>query len=514
MKKKRKTKEWVNDSKVHKWEFAVIVAIGMLLAAFYLYTDMIHTSAGGFRLLNCIKEKQFSMFYYSAYIGMRGGEEQIIQGGSYDFILYMVFAIYNIPLWIWEKITGFSFMQFIVTREYIEGIVWVFAAISSYLLYKIGTSCGLDKEESKWGAILYLTSGIFFFAEVVIGGYDIVSVAFTLLGIYCYLEKKNKGFVLAFAIAIAMKMFALWLFIPLVLLKEKRIWRILIYGLEGISGIAIPKLYFTIASHRHLVNQAIEQAQAAGQQVEQAAIEQTTGYATNELIASAEGIINDALFPKDRFAEYTFLSLNYLPLVFVGMFAVWIFCFLYKKEMEKRNIIYLCAVVMSIFTLTVKLHPQWAIIVVPYLILLIMFYPERMRDNLLLEGVFAVGFVLNKAIIYRWTCNLNMIDNMFWPQHEFSFGSPEDVAMDYGLSYYLGRISDATSISLDNISYLFKAAAVVGLVMLLIYNRPGRKNGEEGQVSYGERRKYVYTRFVISCLIGMLPMVGLIQYLM
>lgn len=514
MKKKRKTKEWVNDSKVHKWEFAVAVIIGMILAAFYLYTDMLHTSAGGYRLLNCIKDGHLSIFYYSTYAGMRGGEEQVVTGGAYDFLLYFVFMLYNFPLWIWEKITGLSFMQFIVTREYIKGIVWVFAAISAYLLYKIGRTCGLDKEEAKWGAILYLTSGIFFFTEVVIGGYDIISVTFTLLGIYCYLEKKNKGFVLAFAIAIAMKMFALWLFIPLVLLKEKRIWRILAYGLEGISGIAIPKLYFIIASHRYMVNQAIEKAQAAGEQVEQAVIEQTTGYASNELISSAENIVNDALFPKDRFAEYTFLSLNYLPLVFVGMFAVWIFCFLYKKEMEKRNIIYLCAVVMSIFILTVKLHPQWAIIGVPYLILLIMFHPERMRDNLLLEGVFAIGYVLNKAIVYRWTSNLNMIDNMFWPQHEFSFGSPEDAAMDYGLSYYLGRISDATSISLDNISYLFKAAAVVGLVMLLIYNRPGRKNGEEGQVSYGERRKYVYTRFVISCLIGMLPMVGLIQYLM
>lgn len=513
MKRQDKVREWLQSSKVYKVEIGIVVAIGMILAAFYLYTDMLHTSAGGYRLLNCIKDGHLSIFYYSTYAGMRGGEEQVVTGGAYDFLLYLVFMIYNLPLWIWEKLTGLSFMQFIVTREYIKGIVWVFAAISAYLLYKLAMSCGLNKEEAKWGVILYLTSGIFFFTEVVIGGYDIISVTFTLLGIYCYLEKKDKGFVLAFAIAIAMKMFALWLFIPLVLLKEKRIWKIFVYGLEGISCIVIPKLYFIIASHRYLVNQAVEQAQAAGQQVEQAVIEQTTGYASNELIASAENIINDALFPKDRFAEYTFVSLNYLPLVFVGMFAVWIFCFLYKKEMEKRNVIYLCAVVMSIFVLTVKLHPQWAIIIVPYLILIIMFHSERMRDNFLLEGVFVIGYVLNKAIIYRWTCNLNMIDNMFWPQHEFSFGSTETTAMDYGLSYYLGRVSDVTSISLDNISYLFKAAAVVGLVMFLIYNRPGRKNGQEGQGNYCERRKYVYTRFAISCLIGMLPMVGLIQYL-
>lgn len=513
MKRQGKVREWLRDSKVHKVEIGIVVAVGMILAAFYLYTDMLHTSAGGFRLLNSIVEKNFPMFYHTAYVGMRGGEEQVIMGGSYDFLLYVIFALYNAPLWIWEKVSGLSFMQYLLTREYIKGIVWVFAAASSYMLYKIEMSCGLEKEESKWGAILYLSSGIFFFAEVIIGGYDIISVAFTLLGIYCYLEKKNKGFVLAFAIAIAMKMFALWIFIPLVLLKEKRIWRIILYLLEGISGIVIPKVYFVIASHRYLVKQTMEQAEAAGQLVEQKVVEQTTGYASNEVIASAEGIINDALFPKDRFAEYTFLSLDYLPLVFVGMFAVWIFCFLYKKEMEKRNVIYLCGVVMSIFVLTVKLHPQWVIIAVPYLILIIMFHPERMRDNLWLEGIFTAGYVLNKAIIYKWTCNLNMVQNMFWPQHDFSFASEEVSAADYGLSYYLGKISDKTSISLDNISYLFKAAAVVGLVMLLVYNWPGRKKEEAAQTDYFERRKWVYTRFAISCIIGMMPMVGLIQYL-
>lgn len=513
MKRQGKVRTWLQDSKVHKVEIGIVVAIGMILAAFYLYTDMVYTSAGAFRLLDSIVNKEFSMFYYTAYRGMQGGEEQVIMGGSYDFLLYVVFTLYNFPLWIWEKLTDLSFLQFVLTREYIKGIVWVFAAASSYMLYKIGVCCGLEKEESKWGAILYLSSGIFFFAEVVIGGYDIISVAFTLLGIYCYLEKKNKGFVLAFAVAIAMKMFALWIFIPLVLLKEKRIWRIVLYALEGISGIAIPKIYFMVASHKHMVKSALEQAAAAGQQVEQQVIEQTTGYASNELISSAEGIVNDALFPKDRFAEYTFISLDYLPLVFVGMFAIWIFCFLYKKEMEKRNVIYLCGAVMSIFVLTVKLHPQWVIIVVPYLILIILFHPERMKDNLWMEGIFTAGYVLNKAIIYKWTCNLNMVQNMFWPQHEFSFGSEEASASDYGLSHYLSRISDKTAISLDNISYLFKAAAVVGLVMLLVYNWPGRKTEEAVQTDYFERRKWVYTRFAISCIIGMLPMVGLIQYL-
>lgn len=509
---------YLNHRKPHRIEWILVVLAGIILGSFYLYTDIADTTACGVKMWNALTQGRFSMFYYEEYYGAAGSILEYAIGGSYDFALYLVFAIYDFPLWMWEKVTGFSFTQFPLTREYIKGIIWIFAGISAYMIYKIALLCDMDKEEAKWCPFLFMSSAIFFYTEVIMSGYDILSVAFTLLGIYFYMKRNNKGFVLSFAVAIAMKMFAVWIFIPLVLLKEKRIWRIIVYGIESVSVIAIPKIYFALASHQYMIKRAVDEAFRAGGQeqaeIVAATVSETTGYATNEIIAQAQIIINDALFPEGRFVEYTYLSMDAIPLVFVGMFALWLFCYLYKKEVSNRNIVYMCAVAMSIFILTVKIHPQWAIILMPYVALIIMFHPDRMKDSLILEGVFAVGYALNKAITYYWTCGLNMIEQMTMPQHTFSYGSSEIPSAQYGFYYYISRLSERIGISVTNIGYIFKAAAVAGLIMLLFWNYPGRKqDGPVTEVNYQERRKWLFGRFVISCMVGMLPMVGLVVYL-
>lgn len=511
---KEKMEMYLNHAKPHKIEWILVILVGVMLSAFYLYPDMTFTSSCGVKFWNCIVNGTFPNFYSEGYWGATGSILEFSMGGSYDFALYLIFALYDFPLWIWEKITGFSFMQFVLTREYIKGIVWIFSGISAYLIYKIAQVCDVKKEEAKWAAFLFLSSAVFFYTEVVIGGYDTISVAFTLLGIYGYLTDNNKCFVASFSMAIAMKMFAVWLFIPLVLVKEKRIWRILLYGLEGLCVIAIPKIYFTIASHRFMINRALDAARQKGQTVDINEIAEAIGSSNNGIIDHAEATVNEALFPDGRMLEYTFISMNALPLVFVGMFALWAFCYLYKRKMSKREVIYLCALTMSIFVLTVKIHPQWGIILMPYLALLIMFHPKRMKDNLILEGMFAVGYVLNKALAYYWTCNLSMIENMTKPQHSFSYSSPDVSGSDYGFSYYIAGISEKIGISAVNISYMFKAAAVTGLIMLLIWNFPGRKwEASNESIDYKCRRVWLFTRFIVSCAIGMLPMLGVAVYL-
>lgn len=516
---KVKRRNFFNHKKPHRIEWIFAVLVGMILGSFYLYTDIADTSACGIKLWNALFNGRFPLYYYEAYVGIENSVLELSMGGSYDFALYLVFAIYNFPLWIWEKITGFSFLQFVITREYIKGIIWVFSGISAFLLYKIAQLCGVEKDEAGWCPFLFMTSAVFFYTEVITSGYDIISVAFTLLGIYAFMKKNDRGFILSFAVAIAMKMFAVWIFIPLVLLKEKRIWRIFLYGIESISVIAIPKIYFAVASHRYIIRREVNQALLTGgqEQAEKvaAAVSETAGYATNGIIAQAESIINDALFPEGRFLEYTFLSANALPLIFLGMFILWIWCYLNKRELNNRKIIYLCAVAMSIFVLTVKIHPYWAIVLIPYLILIITFHPERMKDNLLLEGIFSVGYILNKAITYYWTCGLNLIEQMTMPQHKFSLASAEISSAEYGFYYYICRLSERVGISVANIGYIFKAASVAGLVMFLVWNFPGRRTEVQliTEVHYGERRKWLAGRFVISCMVGMLPMLGLAVYL-
>lgn len=514
---KEKWRIFLNTKKPHRIELLLVILAGVLLNLCYLYTDIADATAFGVRFWTSLFGGKFPMLYWDGYYGAKGSVLELSMGGSYDFAFYLIFAIYDFPLWVWEKLSGFSFTQFIITREYIKGIVWIFSSISAYLLYKVARECDVDEEIARWCPLLFFSSSIFFYTEVVIGGMDVLSVTFTLLGLYFYLKGNNKGFVAFFAVAAAMKMFALWIFIPLVLLKEKRIWRILVYGIESISVIAIPKIYFAVASHRFMGREAVERALQAGETIENAEmLADNAGYATNEIIASASGILNDALFPKDRFLEYTFISMDALPLVFVGMFMIWLFCYIYKGEATKRQIIYLCTLTMSVFILTVKIHPYWGIILVPYLILTLVLHPQRLKENLILEGVLSIGYILNKAVTYPWTCNLNIIENMTMPQHTFSYGDDGLLGGNCGFSYYITRLSEKISINATNIGYIFKAASVAGLIMFLIWNYSGRREstifvGEK--INYMEWRKWLFVRFVGSCFVGMMPMLGIIVHL-
>ena len=487
IKKKKDNLMNIKESKnVHKAEWILVIAVGLFLSTFYLYGDIAHTTGCGIKVWDCLFEGKLSMFYSVSYTGLPGTFLEETGGGDYDFAMYVIFALYNFPLWIWEKLSGYSFLEFYATRLYSKGIVWIFSAISAYLIYKLALECELKKEEAKWASFLFYSSAIFFMAVVVVSGYDIISVAFTLLGVYGYMKRNNKCFILSFAMAVALKMFALWIFIPLVLLREKKVWKVLLYGLAVISVLAIPKIYF-----------------AGG--------ERAIG-----VIAQADWIVNGALFPcmESGTADLTYLSMEHLPLMFVGMFSVWLFSYFNKKEWKNREVIYLCAVVMAIFVLTVKVHPQWGILLLPYIVLIIIFHPQRMRENLILEGVFSVGFVLNKAIGYYWTCNLNLIGNMMAPRHRFSFADDNLCANDYGLSYYISKLSEKVGIWESNIMKVFGAAVVVGLIYFLILNYPGRKeSGEAVLHNYAQRRKWLLARFAVSCLVGMLPTLGVIQYL-
>lgn len=514
MNRKQKIIMYLNTKYPQKAEYIIMILISLLLASFYLYNDIADSAANGIKFWNCLTDGTLPLFYSKRYTGVEGTILSQSGRGGYDFALYLIFAVYNFPLWIWEKLSGHSFVEFIWSREYIKGISWIFIGICSYLLYKLAVICGIDEEEAKWCPFLFMSSAIFFHAEVIMGGYDVISLAFTLLGLCAYLQGNDKGFVLSFAVAIAMKYFALWLFIPLVLLKEKRIWRIIVYGIEGISVVVIPKILFAIASNLYRQNNVgIVVASAVGG----AAQAGGTEVSAMSLISHGDIVIDGALFPDSYIAQYTFLSLPENSLVLIGMCMIWLWCYLCKKQLSAQKLIYLCAATMSIFVLAVKQHPQWCILIVPYLVLIIMFHPEKMKDNLILEGVYSLGYLLNKSIMYSWTCNLNLIENMTMPQHSFSYGEPGVTGNVYGLSSVMRKVSELTAISEIHISYIFKAAAVAGLISFLIQNYPGKDQDaavtDSGGTDYKQRRKWVYTRLALSCAWGVVPFVGLLIYL-
>lgn len=145
---------------------------------------------------------------------------------SYMPSTYILFAIWNLPV----KLLGLQ------TQPQLEVSYWLmmwykllptlFYLGSAVLMYRIARELELGEGKAKLCMYAFLTTPIAFYSQFLFGQYDSFTVFFMLLGIYYYLKDNRWLFVLFFALSIPFKYFPLLVFVPLLLLKEKTIWRI------------------------------------------------------------------------------------------------------------------------------------------------------------------------------------------------------------------------------------------------------------------------------------------------
>ncbi len=91
---------------------------------------------------------------------------------------------------------------------------------------------------------MFLSSAALFVIVFVVSQVDGFALFLLLLGFYYYLKGSGKAFLLCYMIAMPSKMFAVFLFLPLVLLKEKRIPCIFAALALSFSGSIFSKLLF------------------------------------------------------------------------------------------------------------------------------------------------------------------------------------------------------------------------------------------------------------------------------
>lgn len=155
---------------------------------------------------------------------------------SYMPSTYILFAIWNIPV----KLLGIQEVPQLEVSYwlmmYYKLLPTLFYLGSAVLMYKIAREIGMEDGKSKLCMYAFLTAPIGFYSQFMFGQYDSFTVFFMLLGIYYYLKDNRWLFVLFFALSIPFKYFPLLVFVPLLLLKEKVIWKII----RDIVLVAIP----------------------------------------------------------------------------------------------------------------------------------------------------------------------------------------------------------------------------------------------------------------------------------
>lgn len=458
-----------------RWTIAALTVITFVFYAIYIYSDIIWTTKNGLTVWYVLFDgKSIGEFYITPYPLEDNG-----QIAYYDFFIYIIFAIWDFPLFIYERITNISFKENYVTLLYAKSIILPFLALCAIKIKQLTYRLTEDKEKADWSVFAFLFSIILTEVIVIMNGYDIFSLFFTLCGIEGYLEGKNKKFIFFFACAIACKMFALFIFIPLILVGYKKLWQVMWRVFAGLGFIAVPKTYFLLYKLSHIDNMAFK--------------------AVSDTTVSISDFVSSSMYLKYLWSSEAPLALATMPLFFALVFILWFLCWFNKKHLSDKMIIYLCLISMSIFILSCETHPYWIILVMPYIAILECCDWNCIPEKTFLEVCLGISHILWKVRRSPQCYSYNIINNMLHIEdgdREFWYT---------GIWAFVSKFSDMIGIEIDNIWNLVRSIFVVSFILLLIYLFPRNESGAD----FTKRTKRCfYLKAVCSVLVLFIPLLG------
>lgn len=373
--------------KLFEW---IYFSFAFLISLLFLsqYGDMDITIKHSLDLISITKNGDFFNFYSivleKALTGGYYGNPLVFFAANYNILIYFLLSLWLLPL----KIIGFLFKfnfpnMFLII--YTKVLIGLFICASAYLLKKLLLLISkFNDNDNKWIVFIYISSPALLFGSAAFGQFDIFGVTFTLLALIFYFKNKLTYFSLIMSFAICFKVFAFFIFIPLILLAEKRILHIVKHMLYGFILLAFTRIIFFWDS----------------------------GY------AKTQKMLDDLYKFKGRLFEVQFPGIFTGFSVFVFLFiAICIFSYYIKFKDKEKSINYSLLIVIVSYTnflLFVRWHPQWFIIITPF-IALAMSRISDIKTFLLIDIGISGSYILTSCIFYIKNVDNYMINGGLIP---------------------------------------------------------------------------------------------------
>lgn len=318
--------------------------------------DILHTGGSSFALL---KGHILDFYEYNA---------QYMQGNNYMLSTYILFALWNIPIALFGIVDVPTWdVPFGVLMWYKLLPTLVFVA-SSLVVFRISELLGLSKQKSQIISYIFLTTPVAFFSQFIFGQYDVFTVFFILLALYFYFKEGKNNiiyFALFFGIAGTFKYHAFLFFVPLLLLKEKKVLGIIKNVSFGVLPLVLINLPY-ISSEKFKTG--------------------VGGFGALDYILSA----SVSVFGTE---------IHIVPLVWL------IVCvFAYLKEVQdvsnkNRWSIFVCNIILVLAFGFTYWHPQWLMLATPFMALSFC-VSERKQILCIIDIAFSVVFFM--FVVNAW----------------------------------------------------------------------------------------------------------------
>lgn len=387
-------------------DWALVVVILAVAYVTFLYGDVRATFEHSFNFLDAVLSGHPRSFYTLSIEHTSTGHPAV-----YDIPLYAIFAVWNLPTYVIHRITGFDYLTSTPAELWLKTMMVLAALWAARLVAQIARQLGADRGKSCWAAFCFLTSMAVFMPVFVVVQYDIVLVVVMLLALRAYLADDLKAFIGWFVLANTLKLFALFIFIPLVLLREKRLrvaFAQLVTGLLGL--IACRLLYHGDAGYA---------AATSGF---------TSGMMKRLVATSISWIGGDA-------------TTMVIPFFVVFMVGVAILAWAHETTgAQERNYyaVYLSAAVFLVYMTIVPLNPYWIALMAPFTVLVVFMNPRRLLLNTLLETAISATIVLLYMRVGFSMYNRAIFEQLLLPHltpgaSNPRYATPNDVLVAHGL---------------------------------------------------------------------------------
>lgn len=353
-----------------------IALIYFILGSAYQYSDLLITSSHGIEVWTALFSGNLFDYYNITYTDISNSGYEILGGiPGYDFLLYIIFSIWNFPLWIVKYIFKVNIWHSVLALTWIKGIVFFFSILT---VKKIVDLCKiLEMEKNK----IYLSIGLFFSSSIYILGamemsqYDVIYLFMLVASVEAYLKNDMKKFILWSAIAFPIKSLSFFIFLPLLLYKEKNLIKIFVSGICVLIPWGILRLLFERNSN--------------------------------------SGILDNMMC---MFSNKIYVMDYEIPLFPFAIFIFYLLCYLVKPNESKnkfnRTTLMIAFLAYQIFFVLCMGNAYWAVVMLPFQILF-MTYDRINGMAILISTCSDLFYVINRIWAAQWSLDTKILKGSF-----------------------------------------------------------------------------------------------------
>lgn len=363
----------VNDAPIGWLDWALFGVMAVFMYFTLFYEDLLIIYKHSLTFLDSAFTFDLGNFYANTLANSYNGV-----GAVYYWTVYFVIGIWNLPIWILNQLFGINmFTAKCMLWSKLEIVFFLFLA--AWMLGKLLKDFSFGRKNIRLAQFLFMTGLMTVIPTLATAQVDIITVFLMLWGIREYLktEKITWKFLLIFSFAASLKIFALFVFLPLVFLKEKRILAALGNVLAGLIFII-----FSLAP-----------------------------YAWRSDYHEASDFLTDAMSYR-LFSTYVPGGNMGIPIFSVLLIGICIWAYVMNVK-EKEDYFYyanwIALAVFADFFITVHAHPYWIVLLTPYVVLAYMQNVDKRKVNLILE--FCIGVSI--SFYYIASYSVNVTDTSF-----------------------------------------------------------------------------------------------------